>query len=409
MLSNLILLLALPVRSVTSTITGLDEISCADTGSQYSLSMMQRNVFPKVQTKTAGTEEKLSLRDLGRVDKKKGLGPHSLPPTQICMDGRALPQHFLLGAQKSGTSSLADDMFTVGVRSADGRPSEWKQSADGNEFEKELHSFDKYCGFLSASKMTVEASAGKIPVGRCNMNASQVQEWIGLFNECTHTGPTLMDGTPANLMLLDLPVTLEAIYGPASKYLSFSVMLREPVSRTLSQHSMDFIKVPGRQMSFSHYLQTVRNRTKTHGVRLTDISSDYFMNPIYRSMYGVNLEPWLKAFKPSQFVVIPMHHYFASLENRRSTLEVMKDRLNIPLSPSKLQTESEKGNNPLTNIFGADLSAEDREYLRSQFFDEDLLRLSTHLAEWIPQGLQLAGYFGAIDPQEIATYLTANW
>merc|ERR1711920_110155 len=126
------------------------------------------------------------------------------------------------------------------------------------------------------------------------------------------------------------------------------------------------------------------------------LATSYRMDQMYRSMYALNLEPWLNSFFAYQFFVVPMN----VMRNGTTAAENLKQiakKLNMvsfPLPKLKNHVDKERakrmsGWRPLAE----DLTNETRDGLR-MYFDADTRKLSEILAPRIRQGLFLVGYKG---------------
>lgn len=163
---------------------------------------------------------------------------------------------------------------------------------------------------------------------------AQKKAWLEDLNSCPEQGKRVLaaDFTPDYLRMVSLPTgwaksgnfppyaqpdadanlpsVLHSFYGPLySQKLAFITLLREPLARMQSAWyhaaSTDFHVVCGscRAASFTDALQDhLHNFTQTN-IQITDW--------LWAGMYAYHLEAWLKAFEPSQFLVIP-YKYTAS-------------------------------------------------------------------------------------------------
>merc|ERR1711985_161110 len=62
----------------------------------------------------------------------------------------------------------------------------------------------------------------------------------------------------------------------------------------------------------------------------------YLADQFYRSMYGMNLQEWLKTFHPRQFCILVMEPYFEGREARVEVLRQMEDHFAMGLNPDEL-------------------------------------------------------------------------
>merc|ERR1719198_1171217 len=74
------------------------------------------------------TEDGFQQLTQAQLEINRGTHPYA---TSLCMDGKLVPKVYLLGAQKSATTSLAFDLMKAGIKSAAGRSKEWGMLESG--------------------------------------------------------------------------------------------------------------------------------------------------------------------------------------------------------------------------------------------------------------------------------------
>merc|ERR1719245_97364 len=67
-----------------------------------------------------------------------------------------------------------------------------------------------------------------------------------------------------------------------------------------------------------------------------DISRDHPLDTLYRSMYSLNLRPWLQAFSPQQFTIILSGRYLRNIEARRGDIQTFARNSGVPLDGSQI-------------------------------------------------------------------------
>lgn len=324
------------------------------------------------------------------------MGQVELDPP-ICMGEKAVPQLYLLGAQKAGTTTMAADLIAAGIKSATGDI-------------KELHTFDDICGFHRDHYRNESEWNGEVSAGVCPRETRARREWLQTFHRsCAETVAALIDMTPLNLRLPHLPATLRTWYGEDKARLGFIIALREPLKRLHSGFYHARTYGMRHYANFSDYVSMVLKRAPVIlAANGTMFGTDYPLDEFYRSMYYHNINPWLRNFEPKQFVIVPMKNYFATIDNRRSVVSTIKNQFGIAAFEEQILVTTQM-NRRVHNTLIDDLSEEMASQLHSMFFREDTHRLASALASGIPDGLTLAGYTGTADASNVKEHLENSW
>mmetsp|Transcript_28913 Transcript_28913/g.52869 ORF Transcript_28913/g.52869 Transcript_28913/m.52869 type:complete len:407 (+) Transcript_28913:64-1284(+) len=319
----------------------------------------------------------------------------------ICLHNHALPQLYLLGPQKSGTTTVASDLFAGGVRDA-------RSGKHCDDWDcKELHTFENICGY---DPVTSKPKDGK---SRCAlMTRAQKQEWVEQFQLCTSDNALLADMTPANLRLPDLAPMMADLYGEFKSSLRFIILLRNPVARMHSgfyhelQHDnfnghMDFIT-----MDFTTWLQEeVMPRVERFNTNQTIMETDARMDQFYRSLMSVQLKSWLDTFNPSQFMLVPSSLYFQNAKFRQKVWRQMSEKWGFILQ-EPLKEELRHDNQGFHPRLEKDSEPSVIQELNSKYFYPDAVNLAKLLSKVIPMGFTLSGYTGPPDSAfEIRSFL----
>lgn len=233
----------------------------------------------------------------------------------------------------------------------------------------------------------------------------------------------MVDATPLNLRLPDLPHLIRSLYGEEERAkLRFIIMLREPVARLQSgfyfgknvmrrfggpNHTLEYY-----EESFPAYVNMTERRVPEFESDLQAgaerLSRDFPLDQFYRSMYSLNLKPWLEVFAPRQFVIIPSSLYFRDLASRGAVMNQVAEflRLDPALLGAVGMTKKNVGKHPRLED---DITPEKAEWLRREYFTPDTRRLAEMLAPRFKDGLVVAGYDGGPDAPAIQKYLTDHW
>lgn len=321
---------------------------------------------------------------------------------KICIHNKAVPNFYLLGTQKAGTTSFAEDAFSIGFRSAIGN-------------EKELHKFDKHCKFHTRKhRPSYEWKNNGAPIHQCqNMTETEKLEWVKHFKNCEGTNKQFMyaDMTPSNLKIPGLPKVMADLYQEQKSKVVFAILLREPLSRFQS----GWYQLGGHKNFHTTFEKHVDEAiSKARKIDKQTYTQDYFLDEFSRSMYSLSLGPWLKEFEAKQFIIIPSAAYFRNHTFKESILRDMGQRLQMNLDTSKFSHASghhaNKGGHPKLE---KDLASSKIELLQKEFFDPDTRELVKMLATAIPKGLQLKGFettrWGGPTPSDVELFLRSNW
>lgn len=312
----------------------------------------------------------------------------------ICIEGKQVPQLYLLGAQKAGTTSMALDFIMSGVDSAIKK-------------RKELHTFDDICHFPRVSHRNNSQLRGEIKAGRCVPSTSLKKEWLEVFMPCEKRGRALVDMTPLNVRMPGLPRMMHRWYGLDRKRLGFTIILREPLRRLQSgfYYTMRFEKFK----SFALYVNMIFERAPAFlDGNVDELALDFPLDEFYRSMYGVMMRPWFRQFSRNKFAIVTMRKYMDSVDDRQSIMKAICEHFNIPADPRAVTAPLllNKGTHPALED---DLDARTIQRLNRQFFVPDAKNLSTMLMKGAHHGLLLAGYKGKLEEDAIHQFLKETW
>jgi len=317
----------------------------------------------------------------------------------ICMHGHQVPELYLLGPQKAGSSTVAADMELGGVEIS---MVHGVGKANSRATPKEIYSFNNHCRWFSAH---ADGS------GTCDvMTEADEVAWASEFcNECHWTGvfyPTLADFTPINLRLAGLPNLMANLYHEQKSKLKFVILLRNPLERMQSgyYHFQDQENLAGDFRTWVQHVITRAEKSKAKGWS-DGIEREYYMDQFLQSLISFHLKSWLEFFEPSQFQLVPMKEYFTNVSFRRETLSDMKRNWGIKVEPSNIKTLEYKNSRSHPTLLEENVEPLIQE-LNYKFFGPEHHSLVKLLAETMPKGLTLSGYTGRPDSaQEIGQFL----
>mmetsp|Transcript_27547 Transcript_27547/g.50453 ORF Transcript_27547/g.50453 Transcript_27547/m.50453 type:complete len:429 (+) Transcript_27547:107-1393(+) len=241
---------------------------------------------------------------------------------RICWRHKVLPNVFVLGAQKAGTSFMADVLRASGVVNVQ------DYAPKINRYKKEWHFFDKAMWLRRKGQWNFQSVAkawyGSFPdCGTKVWRSHRTERSVSLqsaslrladftpVNLClTNPGhwygsriPVAIQSTRFNATAIDLPLTLSHLYGAASGQVRFIVQLREPLARMQSAWYMHGRQGKGRR--FPKFRQELRFVLKQWSNSIID-------EGLWRGLYGRQLQAWFVHFHASQFSIIP-YRYMNSL------------------------------------------------------------------------------------------------
>jgi len=302
----------------------------------------------------------------------------------LCAGGKFLPELYVLGAQKSATTSLALDLVRAGVESAAGD-------------QKELRFFDD--GLRQVRSMWLR----QLPV----CPASEIRRVLADFSprNLAHTQmPVGWKPSTEGQKQVDVPALLSSFYGPqASRRLNFVVMLREPLSRMRSawHHSHQLgLKWDGAAgPSFS----------KDLSFSLQEALHGKYTNWLWRSMYSRHIESFLDHFEPRQFVIVPFLQYMQI--NRQGVACSLSKRLRYPniCEQAVPHAEAPHANSRTYPALENDVPQQIRLEFE-HFIAAENGRLVQLLARTQRQGAELANYHDRMgDDHAIKSWLEAAW
>jgi len=275
-----------------------------------------------------------------------------------------------------------------------------------------LHIFDWACNFIHDKSMTKSLFNSGFAEDCPNVSADSLR--IALlfksgfaedFRTCNSSDRHISDMTPLNIRLPGLPKLLSQLYGESKEQLKLVVALRNPIHRFHSGYYQARADKCLPVESFGAYVQMLR-KSWPDIQNSGNLSRAYKADQLYRSMYGVALQPWLQIFPPSQFAIIPMDHYFTNLEIRVSTINQLGKHFDIGLNGDQLDnlTHAKSRKHPSLED---DLDKESREWLDKEVFGPDIHLLATSLASGLKAGMLFPGYAASHSANEIVKFL--NW
>eukprot|EP00421_Protoceratium_reticulatum_P026217 CAMPEP_0168464996 /NCGR_PEP_ID=MMETSP0228-20121227/55877_1 /TAXON_ID=133427 /ORGANISM="Protoceratium reticulatum, Strain CCCM 535 (=CCMP 1889)" /LENGTH=328 /DNA_ID=CAMNT_0008480537 /DNA_START=30 /DNA_END=1017 /DNA_ORIENTATION=+ len=306
---------------------------------------------------------------------------------EFLIEGRLVPEVYLLGAAKSGTSSLASDLRWAGIASNAG-------------LAKEFHFFDELARTHDEPQ-------------KASLTQEERALWYALHPSCFQDKPlVLADYTPDNLMMTPLPDTfrldklwagdvpsmLSGLYGKKANKLTMLVLMREPLARYQSGWYWGHRENPNQTApgAFAAGLREGLDGAK-HG--------KVYTHRLWAGMYARHLESFLRFFRPDQFVIVPFKAY--TQENAKDeVMTFLSLRLGIPLRFTReVSREIHMPHPTVEEDLPQEIISEFQQFMEPE--NERLFELLTSMAN---QSAFLANYH---DPEVsvagVKEWLTGGW
>jgi len=338
--------------------------------------------------------------------------PVSQGPDQgrnICLRGKQVPDLYVMGTQKSATSSLAYDLMGVGIQSAAGKKHNGRP-------KKELHWFDHHLHWDAVKSHSLENERGRwlqfMP--NCSQSFWRQQNPRRVLADFTPDYMPLVP-PPASMHLpnltissehVNLPKMLRLFYGDAAKKVTLVVMLREPLSRMQSAwyaakacNNFSCICMSCNSSSF----QVALADQLTNASRSPPELTSWF----WFSMYARQLQQWLTKFAPNQLYVIPFSTYAHG--NKDIVCKELSERLGYKIDcTSRSKAGHHSWSNPHPEL-EKDVSPELRSKFESWIAGENdlLVQLLTRAHQ---DGAGLANFHGEAGSEaDVGAWLRDAW
>jgi len=324
----------------------------------------------------------------------------------ICVDGKQIPDFYVLGVQKCATSSLADNLMLAGMT-----------NVHGDLNPKEFHWFDHRMDYL------LEGASGA---------EKNKEEWLSWMPDCPQAGsggnvrrnvladftpdyfrivPRPQDFTPSDRYWMKVqeedvmgPVKVKEMYGENAKKLQFAVMFREPLAQMQSAwyHAQSFNFTNACKSCVGSSFKAVLEQNLKGLNEKPRVLTPW----IWTALYARQLEPWLEHFDASQFYMIPMHQLTS--EKKDNICKDIGDRLQFKVDCESQGVESLHAwshEHPPVD--------EDAGYLRrlfNKFIAAENAKLVKMLTKAHALGMGLANYDGPVnDEDEVQAWLESSW
>lgn len=345
----------------------------------------------------------------------------------------ALPRFYLLGQQKSGTTTIATAFFQAGVvPMVDYRPM-------GNvplylKSMRKNHSRTLLAGNVKESNLLLGIATRTCVSPSCLARAQE--RWEGKFQNfsgCALWRSTLLaDMSTDNFKHAERALTLWSFYGvPTARRLILVVIMREPLRRFQSGFYWSFNPA---HFGLPPHRNHAHNRTLRMELEMlrAELPPDYEratsrweslacnrkLDHWVRSMYALNWRPWLAQFDPAQFVALPMKWALADVG--RAT-QLVAERFGVALhrqphimgvgqrDATALADRLNPNKHPTMEEDSADeQNLADLRWLGTTFFEPDVAVLAGTFSRAMPKGLVLGGANGS-SVGNVLRHLKSSW
>jgi hypothetical protein len=320
--------------------------------------------------------------------------------TSFCMNGHVAPSLFVLGAPKSGTTSLSSMLQHPQFQFPEEGWSSYRKPI------KELHYFDAH---FSKNRM----------------------HWLSHYPDCPREADlpiVATDMTPNYFCDVDVPQRISDTYGASKGHINFVILLRRPIDRMHSAFyhggEYGFPSEAAKQLkvnwglsdagygSFSDYANALidwnKNVSNWKAGRFLDETKYGGCDTFRASLYLEQLQRYFEHFQAKQFTIIPSSFIFKPKASDASIPDHLLSVVGLP--PQSLNS----GDVPTLNVghhqpIEKDLDAKTLWQL-NKVFDE--LGGSSQIAAFLAKhpGANLMGYNGgSCDKSAIARWLEARW
>jgi len=344
----------------------------------------------------------------------------------LCADGKLLPELYLLGSPRCGSSTLSYDFVHAGMKVASDLSQQQVQLAleSGNfasSGAKEWHFFDNW-----------------VTKGGKEGEEAEHQAWLGKLPACpvapqgeSSSAPRqiLADFTPAYLRMVPLPegsvaaedalgrtnIKARGFYNGSTDLLHMTSMLKRYYGDDLSKRLtlMTLLREPLARMQSNWYIDPHLPSPATFEDALKQALAQAKLKPpmysewIWSSMYAWGFEHWLKNFNASQLVVVLSKNYLTG--GKQALCTTLSERLSFPMNCDSNKAQSSHLNPHEHPRLEDDLSQETRTQI-NELFDRENQHLVKILAKAHSDGALLFNYHGKLGSEEdIWSWLQAGW
>jgi len=341
--------------------------------------------------------------------------PDAVKRVNLCSDGKLLPEVYVIGAPRTGSSTLAYDLVKGGIRVAsDMSEEEVRKSVDSGNFAasgaKEWHFFDRWVMWGHGEGQDGERNAWLDKLPQCPGQRSVLADFTPAYLRMVPMPPGALPAPdvlhrknveargfrPGSTGLLRIPQTLKDMYGPVlSSQVTFITLLRNPLER----------------MQSHWYIDRHLPEPATFDDAIKDVMTGLEHNPplynefVWASLYSWGFRHWLQEFPARQFVVILSKDYF---KQKMQACQYLSARLEFNLACQQQQADTHLNSAEHPGV-DQDLSPDTRNKVRD-LIQTEKQQLAEVLADAMPDGIFLLDYQGKFaTPAGVEAWLENGW
>mmetsp|Transcript_4671 Transcript_4671/g.15067 ORF Transcript_4671/g.15067 Transcript_4671/m.15067 type:complete len:404 (+) Transcript_4671:78-1289(+) len=336
----------------------------------------------------------------------------------LCRQGRLMPELYLLGEQKAGTTSLAQDLISVGASAAlqsnYSERSWWRPLSKGLGNRSYHWNFQSWCyasGVLCATKERhffnewLELYAPG--------DSRLTQDFLSDLPLCSERRRVMADYTPGHLAMTPLPdgavpsgayahimgralshgtdlaQMISGLYGEDGRRIRFAVVLRSPLARMQSAwyhaQAMDFTAICSdcKAPTFAAALSSA--------MIALEQSPPQYHDWVWFSLASRQLEHWRRYFDAEQFVILGLFDYI--LGGGAPTCAKLEEDLHAGLACHELHAAAHHNTHSHPPLDREPISEETRARIE-KLAGEEARGLSRLLASMQSEGAKLVNYEG---------------
>jgi len=341
----------------------------------------------------------------------------------LCIQGKQVPELYLLGEPASGTTSMSEDLMAEGVIAAvqtdyDERPwwhqpppGMWVAPHGGLKLTKERHFFDDWLElYKPTDPRLLPDFLSQLPA--CSQVREVVADLSAINLQMTpmprganSTGFSYADLRGPDLPYVNVPWMLRQVYGSSGSRLAFIVILREPLDRMHSAwyhaQQIDFLAVCSdcKALSFVEALTATLDRFEQTPRKYDDW--------LWHSMPSLQLPWWHSEFDARQLYILGTRAYGRS--GFGPLCEALEPALGVDWACNMIREPRHSNTHHHRSLAEEPISAA-LELQFNRTFGPDTRRLVDELASLQSQGATLVGYQGAAGSvRDVEAWLRQAW
>jgi len=256
----------------------------------------------------------------------------------LCVDGKLVPQLYLLGALKTSTTLFADNVNrSSGIvfsrcTAIDTALMDWMRCSPHQPYFKEPHFFD----------FPVMRDRGK-------------EFWLSHWPSCDQeTRLVAADMTPNYLQISSTADIMKYYYGDKISDVTFIVMIREPLETIQSAYYFLYESAVASTAGADKFKEFV-TEYMAQPPRRTFGEEDDVDAAMKNVMYAYHLEKWFETMSRKQFIIVPMKYNTEYSKEQPGFHEFIWERFGLPHPDTREEIEEKANVGPSKSSVRADL------------------------------------------------------